>query len=75
MCRLKSHAAMEAAGTHLQWHEVNGAHAFLRDEGPRYDPVLAQQCYTLALEMYKRCLAEGVVMIEKPAAGVGEIRH
>ena len=48
--RLKIHAALEAAGTFFQWHEFNGAHAFIRDEGPRYNPVLAQQCYALALE-------------------------
>lgn len=25
-------------GLHYSWHEVNGAHAFMRDEGHRYDP-------------------------------------
>jgi carboxymethylenebutenolidase len=73
--RLKIHAAMEAAGTFFQWHEVNGAHAFIRDEGPRYNPVLAQQCYALALEMYKRRLGEGDVMAAKPAKEAGETRH
>ena len=73
--RLKIHAAMEAAGTYFQWHEVNGAHAFLRDEGPRYNPVLAQQCYGLALEMYKRRLGEGDVMGAKPLSGAGETKH
>jgi carboxymethylenebutenolidase len=57
--RLKIHAALEAAGTFFQWHEVNGAHAFIRDEGPRYNPVLARQCHDLALEMFKRRLTEG----------------
>ncbi|HCC58905.1 MAG TPA: dienelactone hydrolase, partial [Solibacterales bacterium] len=34
----------------------NAAHAFLRDEGPRYDPVLARHCYGLVLELFHRCL-------------------
>jgi len=53
------HDTMEAASINYQWHEVNGAHAFIRDEGPRYNPVLAQQSYALAIEMYKRRLSEG----------------
>ena len=31
---------LEAVGARYSWHEVNGAHAFLRDEGHRYDPAL-----------------------------------
>ncbi len=73
--RLVIHAAMEAAGTFFQWHEVNGAHAFLRDEGPRYNPVLAQQCYGLAIELFKRRLGEGDLMAAPGAAGGGETRH
>jgi carboxymethylenebutenolidase len=38
---------------------VNGQHAFLRDEGPRYDPVLAYHCYGLALELFHRRLGLG----------------
>ncbi len=72
--RLKIHAAMEAAGIFFQWHEVNAAHAFLRDEGPRYNPVLAQQCYALALEMFKRRLSEGDVLSAKPVGG-GETKQ
>ncbi|TWU21123.1 Carboxymethylenebutenolidase [Novipirellula galeiformis] len=33
--------AMTAAGTQFTWHEFNGEHAFMRDEGHRYDPALA----------------------------------
>lgn len=51
--------AMNDAGLLLQWHEFNAAHAFMRDEGPRYDPVLAQICYGLALELFQRRLGEG----------------
>ena len=40
----------------LQWHEVNGAHAFLRDEGPRYDPALASLMYNAVLTFFARTL-------------------
>ncbi len=36
-------AQLELAGARYEWHEVNAAHAFLRDEGPRYDPALFLQ--------------------------------
>ena len=57
--RIKIHAALEAAGTNFTWHEFNGAHAFLRDEGYRYDPELALQSYQLALALFRRKLGEG----------------
>lgn len=49
-------SALEDAGTNFQWHEFNGAHAFVRDEGPRYDPVLAGQGFALSLELFARRL-------------------
>jgi len=48
--------AINDAGVSLQWHEFNGAHAFLRDEGPRYDPALARLAWTLILELFGRAL-------------------
>lgn len=57
--RMQVRRAMEEGNTWHQTFEVNGAHAFLRDEGPRYNPVLAQQCYSLAIELFKRRLSEG----------------
>ena len=51
--------AMSDAGLLLQWHEFNAAHAFLRDEGLRYDPAVARTCYSLALELFGRRLGEG----------------
>ena len=51
--------ALSAAGTHFQWHEFNAAHAFLRDEGPRYDPAAARICYDMVLELFTRKLGEG----------------
>jgi len=52
-------ARLEEVGASFHWHEVNGAHAFLRDEGYRYDPALALQSYSLALELFHRRLAVG----------------
>jgi carboxymethylenebutenolidase len=52
-------ARLNEAGTLLNWHEVNGAHAFLRDQGPRYDPDLARSMLGLALDLFHRTLAVG----------------
>ena len=51
--------AMSDADILFQWHEFNAAHAFTRDEGPRYDPAAAQICYSMALELFHRRLNEG----------------
>ena len=50
------HAALEDAGRTFSWHEVNGQHAFVRDEGPRYDAELARQVTGLALDLFRRRL-------------------
>jgi len=50
---------LSAAGVHFTWHEWNGAHAFLRDEGPRYDPALALTGYRLAIDLFARRLGDG----------------
>ena len=57
--RMKVLARLNEAGTRLDWHEVNGAHAFLRDEGARYDPELARSMQGLALDFFHRTLAVG----------------
>ena len=36
--RIRIRHRLEEAGVFYQWHEFNAQHAFLRDEGPRYDP-------------------------------------
>lgn len=38
------------------WHEVNGVHAFMRDEGERYDAELQMMGYQLAIGLFRRCL-------------------
>jgi carboxymethylenebutenolidase len=50
------HETLEKAGADFEWHEFNAAHAFLRDEGPRYNPPLAR----LALALLLRFLAEKI---------------
>jgi len=50
------YAKLHEAGTNFTWHEFNGAHAFMRDEGARYDPELALICYRLALDLFHRRL-------------------
>ena len=65
--------AMIDAGVLFSWHEFNGAHAFLRDEGPRYDPAHAATCYRLAIDLFKRKLTEGDLAAQ--SAGGGETRH
>lgn len=41
----------------FEWHEFNAAHAFLRDEGPRYNPALARVCSALMLRFLSEKLA------------------
>jgi carboxymethylenebutenolidase len=44
------------AGVSFTWHEFNGEHAFMRDEGPRYDPAVARLAFGLALALFQRVL-------------------
>ncbi len=55
--RNKIKARLDEVQANFQWFEVNGAHAFLRDEGPRYDPSLAYLCYGLVFDLFHRRLA------------------
>jgi carboxymethylenebutenolidase len=73
--RAKIHARLEEAGVHFTWHEVNGQHAFIRDEGPRYDPELALSCYRLVIDLFRRKLGEGDRRPDAPATGAPETRH
>jgi len=38
----------------FSWYELSAAHAFMRDEGPRYDPALALACYRTVLDLFAR---------------------
>lgn len=56
--RAAVYAALSAANVRFTWHEVDGVHAFLRDENSfgRYDPALAFETYGLALAALGRVL-------------------
>jgi carboxymethylenebutenolidase len=49
-------ARLEEVDVPYEWHEVNAAHAFLRDEGPRYDPALFLQAIGWMFAMFERTL-------------------
>ena len=70
--RMKVLARLNELGTRLSWHEVNGAHAFMRDEGIRYDPELAYGLYGLAFDFFHRKLGEGDLAV---TASSTESRH
>ena len=66
-------ARLDELNLRFTWHEVNGAHAFLRDEGPRYDPALAYQCMGLVFELFHRRLGGGD--LTQNVAASTESRH
>jgi carboxymethylenebutenolidase len=51
--------ALADADRDFQWHEFNAAHAFMRDEGARYNASTAALCYALALDLFHRKLGSG----------------
>jgi carboxymethylenebutenolidase len=54
--RTKILARLNEVNARFSWHEVNGAHAFMRDEGPRYDPELALQLYGVVFDFFHRVI-------------------
>ena len=54
--RMQVRRALEEGGANHQSFEVNAAHAFMRDEGPRHNPVLAAQTLALIVELFHRRL-------------------
>ena len=58
--RRKILARLDEIGANYQWMEVNGAHAFMRDEGYRYDPELELQLKNMMLAVFHRKLALGL---------------
>ncbi len=54
--RIKIKARLEEASVNFEWLEVNGAHAFLRDEGYRYDPSLARRCLSFVYDLFQDAL-------------------
>lgn len=54
--RRKIYNELCTQNTNFTWHEFNAVHAFMRDEGDRYNPELAQQGYRLAVDLFTRVL-------------------
>ena len=63
--RVHIHERLEEAGVNYQWLEVNAQHAFLRDEGPRYDPSLARLCFGFVHDLFHRRLGGGSTNVGK----------
>jgi len=43
---------LDEVSADYEWHEFNAAHAFLRDEGARYNPAVARNCLALLLSFF-----------------------
>lgn len=54
--RAKVHQNLVDKKVNFTWHEFNGVHAFMRDEGDRYDAELQLLGYQMAIGMFRRCL-------------------
>jgi carboxymethylenebutenolidase len=54
--RAKVYQNLVEKGVNFTWHEVNGVHAFMRDEGERYDAELQLWGYQTALGLFRRAL-------------------
>lgn len=54
--RMQVYQALTDANLSFSWHEFNGQHAFMRDEGERYDPQLAMTGYQLATQLFSNVL-------------------
>ncbi|MGL4746446.1 MAG: dienelactone hydrolase family protein, partial [Shewanella sp.] len=54
--RVLIHQQLMAKNRNFSWLEVNAQHAFMRDEGERYDPALALQIYQQAVAFFSRVL-------------------
>lgn len=54
--REKIYKELTKQNINFTWHEFNAAHAFMRDEGERYNPSLAHDCYGLAVGLFNRVL-------------------
>ncbi|WP_286269404.1 dienelactone hydrolase family protein [Thalassotalea hakodatensis] len=56
--RMKIHKKLLNSANTFTWHEFNAQHAFMRDEGDRYDPALALRVYGMSVEFFNRTLTK-----------------
>jgi len=54
--RMKIYNALLESNVLFSWHEFNAEHAFMRDEGARYDAEAGRICIGIALGLFRRCL-------------------
>jgi carboxymethylenebutenolidase len=54
--RARIYTALVDAGLLFSWHEFNAQHAFMRDEGVRYDPEATRIGIGIALALFQRTL-------------------
>ncbi|MBI4815960.1 MAG: dienelactone hydrolase family protein [Deltaproteobacteria bacterium] len=54
--RLKIHQALESAGVQYESRSYDAEHAFMRDEGPRYDPESADRAFSEMIDLFRRHL-------------------
>ena len=54
--RMQVYQKLTDANLSFSWHEFNGQHAFMRDEGERYDPQLAMTGNQLATQLFSNVL-------------------
>lgn len=54
--RMRIHQNLLTNNNTFTWHEFNAQHAFMRDEGERYDAQLALKVYGMAVEFFHRTL-------------------
>jgi carboxymethylenebutenolidase len=47
-------SALQASGVRHRYLELPGEHAFMRDEGPRYDPEMADRVFVEGIALYRR---------------------
>jgi carboxymethylenebutenolidase len=56
VARMQIHQKLLETDIVFSWHEFNGQHAFMRDEGERFDAELATLGYQLSLRLFSRTL-------------------
>ncbi|WP_158969673.1 dienelactone hydrolase family protein [Paraglaciecola sp. L3A3] len=54
--RVLIHQTLSQNQNDFSWHEVNAQHAFMRDEGDRYDADLAMQMYAMSVTFFQQHL-------------------
>jgi carboxymethylenebutenolidase len=54
--RVLIHQTLSQNESDFSWHEVTAQHAFMRDEGDRYDAALAIQMYKMAIDFFHNSL-------------------